>query len=138
MLSSSSEETPSSSATNASRQFRLLDETFPTEKISPDVAKVLSLANASSRDRRKAQAQATAHAFRLHDTDVGSTRVQIARLTVEIDALKEHLKVHRKDFACKYGFRGKLAKREGLLKYLKRENPADYKATVRALQLRSK
>jgi len=106
--------------------------------MSKPVDKVLSLSNASSGDRRRASAQAAMWAFRKHDADCGSSRVQIARLTVEIDALKLHLAKHKKDFSCKYGLRSKLGKREKHLKYLLRTDPADYAATVRALNLKNK
>jgi len=94
---------------------------------------VLALSNASAKDRRKAAAQAAAHAFRMHDADCGSTRVQIARLTVEIEALKSHFAKHRKDEHSRYGFYKKLSRRELLLKYLRRTNPNDYAITCRTL-----
>uniref|UniRef100_A0A7S3JTL3 30S ribosomal protein S15 n=1 Tax=Aureoumbra lagunensis TaxID=44058 RepID=A0A7S3JTL3_9STRA len=114
------------------RRYKLLDPKV-NWKMSEAVEKVLSLSNASSKERRKASSQQVADAFRLHDLDCGSTRVQIARLTVEINALKLHLEKHPKDFSTKYGFRKKLGKREGLIKYLKRTNPTDYVYTLKTL-----
>ena len=97
---------------------------------------MLALANGRAADATKAQAAAVASDFRLHDADCGSTRVQIARLTVEIEALRAHLDVHKKDVHSKRGFQGKISKRARLLKYLRRENPEDYAATLNALGLR--
>ena len=79
---------------------------------------------------------AVARDFRLHDADCGSTRVQVARLTVEIEALRAHLEVHKKDLHSRRGFEGKISKRKRLLKYLRRESPDDYAATLAALNLR--
>ncbi|QEK38305.1 30S ribosomal protein S15 [Candidatus Cytomitobacter indipagum] len=36
--------------------------------------------------------------FREHDTDTGSSQLQIALLTKRIQEMSEHLKTHKKDF----------------------------------------
>ena len=60
------------------------------------VRRVLALQNASTADATKARSRAVAAAFRQHDADCGSTRVQVARLTVELEALAAHVAAHPK------------------------------------------
>jgi small subunit ribosomal protein S15 len=119
----------------ATPQFRLLDATFDASQMSEPVQRVLNLQNASTADATKARSQAVAAVFRQHDADCGSTRVQVARLTVELEALAAHVKAHKKDKHSTRGYQLKISKRRRLLAYLKRRNPGDYEATLIALGL---
>lgn len=119
----------------ATPQFRLLDATFDASQMSEPVQRVLNLQNASTADATKARSQAVAAAFRQHAADCGSTRVQVARLTVELEALAAHVKAHKKDKHSTRGYQLKISKRRRLLAYLKRRNPGDYEATLIALGL---
>lgn len=74
--------------------------------------------------------------FKVHETDTGSTPVQIAILTEEIKRLTEHLKGHKKDFSSRRGLLKKVAERRQLLNYLYRENQEDYERVVKNLKLR--
>ena len=74
--------------------------------------------------------------FQRHDRDTGSSEVQIAILTKEIEALTEHLKANKKDHSSRYGLLRKVANRRNLLDYLKRENEAGYKELIKKLGLR--
>ena len=56
--------------------------------------------------------------YRLHETDTGSTEVQIAILTERINHLNEHLKIH-KDHHSRRGLLKMVGQRRGLLNYLK-------------------
>ena len=42
--------------------------------------------------------------FKLGDDDTGSPEVQIAILTTRINALTEHMRVHKKDYSTRRGF----------------------------------
>ena len=123
-------------AASSAAQFRLLDPALDTSSMSEPVRRIFDLSNARNADVTRAQATTVAEAFRTHDADCGSTRVQIARLSVHIDALREHVSMHPKDQHSKRGYMAKIAKRTRLLKYLKRENPADYASTLAALDLK--
>ena len=59
--------------------------------------------------------------------DCGSTEVQIAILTNEINNLTEHLKEHKHDYHSKRGLLMKVGKRRSLLDYLKRTNVVSYR-----------
>ena len=41
--------------------------------------------------------------YKTHDSDTGSSEVQIALLTSEIDQLTGHLQTHKKDFSSRRG-----------------------------------
>ena len=74
--------------------------------------------------------------FGRHDRDTGSSEVQIATLTKEIQALTEHLKQNKKDHASRYGLLRKVNNRRKLLDYIKREDEAKYKDLIKKLGLR--
>jgi small subunit ribosomal protein S15 len=74
--------------------------------------------------------------FRLHETDTGSSEVQIALLTARIRELTEHLRSHKKDHSSRRGLLKMVGKRSALLRYLKRESPERYRQTLKALNLR--
>ena len=74
--------------------------------------------------------------FQRHDRDTGSSEVQIAILTRQIQALTEHLKANKKDHSSRYGLLRKVANRRNLLDYLKRENEEIYKELIKKLGLR--
>jgi small subunit ribosomal protein S15 len=68
--------------------------------------------------------------------DTGSTEVQIAILTAEIENLKDHLLVHKKDNHSRRGILLMVAKRRKLLSYLKRKDPQKYSELLEKLNLR--
>lgn len=74
--------------------------------------------------------------FQRHDQDTGSSEVQVAVLTKEIEVLTEHLKVNKKDQSSRYGLIRKVNTRRSLLDYLKREDEEAYKKLIKELGLR--
>ena len=74
--------------------------------------------------------------FRQHDKDTGSPEVQIAILTKRIVELTEHLKIHSKDHSSRRGLLKMVGKRNGLLKYLTREDRSRYVKVIGRLGLR--
>jgi len=73
---------------------------------------------------------------KLHDTDTGSTEIQIALITEEINQLLLHLKTHSKDFHSKRGLLKMVSKRKSLLTFLKKEDEKRYNALVKSLGLK--
>lgn len=69
-----------------------------------------------------------------HDT--GSTEVQIAILTAEINGLSEHFKEHKHDFHSNRGLLKKIGKRRSLLKYLLETDVTRYRNLIKSLGLR--
>lgn len=74
--------------------------------------------------------------YRVHETDTGSSQVQIAILTEEIKELTDHLKQHKHDFSSRRGLLKKVGERRKLLKYLQKENAAQFKELATKLKLR--
>ncbi len=74
--------------------------------------------------------------FRTHDSDTGSSEVQIAILTEEIKELTDHLKSHKQDFSSRRGLLRKVQERKRLLRYLQREDEKRYEGIIKALKLK--
>ena len=74
--------------------------------------------------------------FRVHDTDTGSTEVQIAVLTEEISHLTSHLKTFPKDNHSRRGLLGMVARRKKFLDYLKESNIRKYNSIIKKLGLK--
>lgn len=68
--------------------------------------------------------------------DTGSSEVQIALLTKDIEQLTEHCKEHKKDFGSRRGLIQKVCDRKALLKYLERTDEQKYKQLISKLGLR--
>lgn len=68
--------------------------------------------------------------------DTGSTEVQIAILTTEINELNEHFQTHIHDFSSKRGLMKKIGQRKALLTYLKENDPKSYEELIKKLGLR--
>jgi small subunit ribosomal protein S15 len=73
---------------------------------------------------------------RLHETDTGSTEVQVALLTGRINHLTEHLRVHDKDHHSRRGLLMLVGRRRRLLDYLRRNDVERYRALIAKLGLR--
>jgi len=74
--------------------------------------------------------------YQLHETDFGSTRVQIALLSARINSLTEHFRTHAKDHHGRRGLLKMVGKRRRLLDYLRRTDLAGYRRIVDELGLR--
>lgn len=74
--------------------------------------------------------------FGRKEGDSGSTEVQVAILTKEIEELNAHLQVHKHDFHSRRGLLMKVGKRRGLLKYLQNTEIERYRSLIKKLGLR--
>jgi len=74
--------------------------------------------------------------FQMNPQDTGSSAVQIAVLSEEIELLKGHFEKHKKDFSSQRGLMQKINLRRRLLDYLKGANEASYKNVIQRLGLR--
>ena len=72
----------------------------------------------------------------INDKDTGSSDVQIALLTKEIDKLVLHLKKHAKDVHSRRGLIGMVIKRKKLLAYLKKEDEKRYNKIIKEIGLK--
>lgn len=74
--------------------------------------------------------------YRAHKNDTGSTMVQIALLSEQIQELAKHLKKHAKDFDSRRGLLIKIGKRRRLLNYLLLKDSQSYQKLIKDLKLR--
>lgn len=74
--------------------------------------------------------------FRRHETDTGSSEVQVALVTARIEHLTEHLKAHKKDHASRRGLLMMVGQRARLLKHLASVSPSRYQDLIERLGLR--
>lgn len=74
--------------------------------------------------------------FKIHESDTGSSEVQIALLTARINHLTDHLRTHRKDFHSRRGLLQMAARRRKLLDYVKRHDLSKYTELLAKLNLR--
>ena len=84
----------------------------------------------------KEQKAEIATKFGRKTNDTGSADVQIAVLTASINALTEHLKVHKKDHHSRRGLLMQVGQCRRLLNYLQRVDLERYRKLIGDLGLR--
>jgi small subunit ribosomal protein S15 len=82
-------------------------------------------------DKKAVQAK-----FQRHESDTGSSDVQVALLTKRIEMLTEHLKSHKKDHSSRYGLIKMVSARRRLLDYLKDKDSTRYQKLIKDLSIR--
>lgn len=78
----------------------------------------------------------TVKQYQRADADTGSAEVQVALLTVQINHLTEHLKIHKKDLHSMHGLLKSVSQRRKMLKYLKAVDVKRYTDLITRLGLR--
>ena len=71
-----------------------------------------------------------------HQTDTGSSEVQIALLTQRIRDLTIHLREHKHDVHCRRGLLKMVGRRRRLLSYIHEHNVERYRSLIAELGLR--
>ncbi len=74
--------------------------------------------------------------FGQHEGDTGSTEVQVALLTADINELNEHTRTHKKDYSSYRGLMQKIGHRRNLLSYLRNNDLQSYRDLIERLNLR--
>lgn len=74
--------------------------------------------------------------YRLSENDTGSTEVQVALLTAQINHLTPHFVEHKKDHHSRRGLLRMVNQRRKLLDYLKSKDVARYRSLIERLGLR--
>ena len=75
--------------------------------------------------------------YKTHETDTGSTRVQVALLTERINNLNDqHFRSHSKDHHSRRGLLKMVGKRKRLLNYLRRTVVEGYRQLIQELGIR--
>lgn len=73
---------------------------------------------------------------RAHETDTGSTKLQVSLLTERINSLTDHFRTHPKDHHGRRGLLKMVGTRRRLLNYLKQNDLPTYRALIDQLGLR--
>lgn len=74
--------------------------------------------------------------FKTHDTDTGSSEVQIALLTDRIAYLTDHFQAHKKDHHSRRGLLKLVGQRRSLLNYLRNKDINKYRTLIKELGIR--
>lgn len=74
--------------------------------------------------------------FGKNEKDTGSTEVQVALLTEQINVLTEHMKANKKDYSSNRGLLKMVGRRRSLLEHLKKTDINRYRDLVQKLGLR--
>jgi small subunit ribosomal protein S15 len=75
--------------------------------------------------------------YKTHETDTGSTRVQVALLTERINNLNDqHFRSHSKDHHSRRGLLKMVGKRKRLLNYMRRTDVEGYRQLIQELGIR--
>lgn len=74
--------------------------------------------------------------YKTHESDTGSTEVQVVVLTKKITELTKHLRDHKHDFDSRVGLLKMVGKRRRLLNYLKQSDEQKYAGLIVDLKLR--
>lgn len=74
--------------------------------------------------------------FKTHENDTGSSDIQVAILTEEINNLNGHLSTHKKDHHSRRGLMKMIGRRRKLLKYLRENEVQRYRDLIAKLGLR--
>ncbi len=82
------------------------------------------------------QKNTTVKKFKIHESDTGSTEVQVALLTEKVNQLMEHLKVNTHDHHSRDGLLKLIGQRRRLLAYLSKKDAQRYATLVSRLGLR--
>jgi len=84
----------------------------------------------------KAQKTSVISGNRIHETDTGSSDVQVALLSERINYLTEHFKAHPKDHHSRRGLLMMVGQRRRLLDYLKIKDLKRYRGLIEKLGIR--
>ena len=82
------------------------------------------------------QKQVIIEKFKTHETDTGSSEVQIALLSDRITYLTEHFKTHKKDHHSRRGLLKLVGQRRSLLNYLMKKDISRYRTIIKDLNIR--
>jgi small subunit ribosomal protein S15 len=100
------------------------------------VKEILSFKWAKQSEINAFRAGEAAKKFERAPMDTGSSEVQVARMTVRIRALTEHMNTHHKDKRTKRSLITLVSQRSAMMKYLKRQDVEKYYKVLTTLNLR--
>ncbi|XDE63932.1 30S ribosomal protein S15 [Arthrospira platensis BEA 1257B] len=85
----------------------------------------------TQQDKQKIMAEHQAH-----ETDTGSSDLQVAMLTERINRLSQHLKANKHDHASRRDFLQIIGRRKRLLAYINKQDQQRYRELITRLGIR--
>lgn len=85
----------------------------------------------TQQDKQKIMAEHQAH-----ETDTGSSDLQVAMLTERINRLSQHLKANKQDHASRRGLLQIIGRRKRLLAYINKQDQKRYRELITRLGIR--
>lgn len=85
----------------------------------------------TQQDKQKIMAEHQAH-----ETDTGSSELQVAMLTERINRLSQHLKDNKHDHASRRGLLQIIGRRKRLLAYINKQDQQRYRELITRLGIR--
>ncbi|AMW29110.1 MULTISPECIES: 30S ribosomal protein S15 [Oscillatoriales] len=85
----------------------------------------------TQQDKQKIMAEHQAH-----ETDTGSSDLQVAMLTERINRLSQHLKANKHDHASRRGLLQIIGRRKRLLAYINKQDQQRYRELITRLGIR--
>ncbi len=74
--------------------------------------------------------------YQVHETDTGSSDLQVAFLTKRINQLTTHLKTNKQDHSSRRGLLKMIGRRKRLLAYIQKQDPGRYQTLIGRLGIR--
>ncbi len=74
--------------------------------------------------------------YQKHETDTGSSELQVALLTARINQLSQHLQGNPKDHSSRRGLLKLIAQRKSLLLYIQKDSQERYQSIIGSLGIR--
>jgi len=74
--------------------------------------------------------------YQKHETDTGSSELQVALLTERVNQLSQHLQANPKDHSSRRGLLKLIGQRKRLLSYIQKDSQERYQAIIGDLGLR--
>ena len=74
--------------------------------------------------------------YQAHETDTGSSELQVAILTEQINTLSLHLQANKKDYSSQRRIKKMIGRRKRLLAYIIKKDPTRYRQLIERLQIR--
>ena len=74
--------------------------------------------------------------YQVHETDTGSSDLQVAMLTKRINQLTEHLRNNKKDHSSRRGLLKMIGRRKRLLAYIQKKDYGRYQQLIGRLGIR--
>ena len=102
---------------------------------SAEALKAMSVGSANKKGELNVRIRDAINEHKIHETDRGSSGVQIAVLTEKINNLVRHFATHKKDKHSMRGFQGLINKRRKLMQYMKRKDFDNFLVIVKKLGL---